>query len=196
MVFEQALGPHHPTLGTALSSLGYVAGWQGDFEFGRVALERSIRILETSVGRDHYYYSVAAGNLGALAFLAGDYATAGEYYELARQSLVRQLGPAHPSVGYALVNLAELALTQGQLALALEHADASLAILESKLGREHIDLLLPLETRGRALLGLERAHEAAEPLQRALTIHERAQHGEAELTELRAALARALAQPD
>ncbi len=190
-VFEQALGPDHPTIGFVLGTLGYVAGWQGDFAAGRRAFERSVAILEATVGRDHYYYSDAVGKLGAVEFLAGDYAAAGTHYEFARASLERQMGSDHPSVGIAFVNLAELALTEGRLELALEHADAALAILEPKLGLEHLDLALPLETRGQALLGLARASEAVAPLERALAIHQREQHGEASLVELRAALERA-----
>jgi tetratricopeptide (TPR) repeat protein len=177
-------------LGYTLGSLGYFAGWQGDFASGRAQLERSIRIIEASVGREHYYYADAQGKLGALLFLAGDYAEAGEHYELARASLERQMGPTHYSVGIALGNLAELALAQRSYPSALERADAALAILEAKLGLEHTDLLLALETRGRALLELARPSEAIEPLRRVLGIRE---HDDPRtLAPTRFALARAL----
>jgi tetratricopeptide (TPR) repeat protein len=188
--FEASLGPDHPLLGYTLGSLGYVAGWQHDFASGRLQLERSVRIIEASVGPEHYYYADAQGKLGALLFLAGDYTDAGEHYEIARASYERQMGPTHPSVGIAIGNLAELALVERAYPSALERADAALAILEPKVGREHLDLLLPLDTRGQALLELGRPSEAIEPLRRVLGIRE---HDDPRtLAPTRFALARAL----
>jgi tetratricopeptide (TPR) repeat protein len=109
----------------------------------------------------------------------------------ARAAIERALAMAETSGGYLRTRLADVLRRQGEHAAALAADRRALAEIEETGSDFVLDAALTGE--GLDLLALGRAADAVAPLERALSLRERASVKAPELTETRFALARALA---
>lgn len=170
---EKLHGPDHPTVGTALNSLGLLYRAQGRYAEAEPLYRRFISIREKSLGPDHPNVATALNNLAVLFKVQGRFREAENLYKRSLAIREKALGADHPQVGTSLGNLAQLYYSEARHAEAEPLAKRDLAIREKYAkGANDVDL-------GRALNNLALVYDAqgrvaeAEPIyQRALAIHE------------------------
>ena len=107
-IYERALGPDHPSVGTSLNNLAELYRAQGRYAEAEPLYRRSLAIREKALGPDHPDVGTLLNNLAVMYENQGRYA---EAEPLQRRSVAireKALGPDHPNLGVSLGNLATL----------------------------------------------------------------------------------------
>jgi tetratricopeptide (TPR) repeat protein len=73
-VFESALGPNHPEVGTALNNLARLYRAQGRFAEAEPLIKRSLAVSEKALGPDHADVGRSLNNLADLYQAQGRFA--------------------------------------------------------------------------------------------------------------------------
>ena len=171
---EEALGPEHPNVGTALNNLGELYRAQGRLAEVEPLYRRSLAIYEKALGPEHPKVGTSLNNLAGLYRAQGRYA---EAEPLIRRDLAIQekaLGPVHPDVGTSLNNLAGLYQDQGRYSEAEPLYRRSLAIREKALRPEHPAVGESLNNLAELYRDQGRYAEAEPLYRRSLAIREKA----------------------
>jgi tetratricopeptide (TPR) repeat protein len=171
---ETALGPDHPTVGTARNGLGGVLHNLGDLAGARTQLERALQIGEAALGPDHPSVGTTRSNLGGVLYDLGDLAGARTQLERALQIGEAVLGPDHPDVGAWRGNLGTLLHNLGELPGARTQLERALQIGEAALGPDHPEIGIQRNNLGRVLQDLGELPGARTQYERALQINEAA----------------------
>ncbi|MGD0145219.1 MAG: tetratricopeptide repeat-containing protein, partial [Rhizomicrobium sp.] len=134
---EQALGPDHPDVATAL---GYLASLYASQSLNADAvplLQRSLAIREKALGPDDLEVAMAANNLGAAFSELGRYGDAEPLLKRALAIREKALGPNNPDTAATLNNLAYLYDVQSRFTEAETLYQRSLDGYEKALGPNH-----------------------------------------------------------
>jgi serine/threonine-protein kinase len=112
---EKTLGPDHPKLGTAYTSLAFVLGRTGNPERKLELEQRALALEESNLGLDHPNVGLTLINLGHSLLAANRFAEAQEALERAVSNLEVALGPDHVYVGSALGALGDALVHRWEL---------------------------------------------------------------------------------
>jgi tetratricopeptide (TPR) repeat protein len=171
---EQALGPDHPDVVPALTSLATSYWMQGQSAQAEPLCQRAVRLCEQALEPDHPAGALALNRLAVLFMEQGKYAQAEPLLQRTLHIWEQAHGPDHPSVALVFNNLAVLFMEQGKYAQAEPFLQRALHIWEQVLGPDHYDLALPLENLAELYTAQRKYVEARALLQRALQIREQA----------------------
>jgi len=173
-IYEKALGPDHPSVGTLLNNLGELYRAQGRYAETEPLFRRSLAIREKVLGPDHPDIGTTLNNLALLYKAQGRYAETESLHQRSLSIAEKALGPDHPKVWAALNNLAALYEMQGRYAEAEPLFRRSLTIREKALGPDHPNVAMALNNLA-ALYESQGRYAEAEPLfRRSLAIREKA----------------------
>ena len=174
---EEALGPDHADVGTAVNNLAALLNSQGRSAEAEPLFRRNLAIREKVLGPNHPDVGTALHNLAVLVDSLGRHTEAEPMYRRDLAISEKAYGPNHLSVGITLTNLAELLRAQGNLAEAEPLFVRGLAIQEKSLGRLQGGAQVNLAAAANNLATLYRAqgrYAEAEPLyRRSLAIREK-----------------------
>ncbi len=162
-IFEETLGPDHPTVGQALLLPGSVALVRGDLEAAQHHYTRAVEIFERTVGAGHGDHATALLSLANLARAKGEYETARDLTAKALVGLVASFPEDNRRVMAARANLASLDHQLGNLAGARARYQ-DIATLQRKTLGEHYELSITLANLARVeaeLRDLDAARAAA-----------------------------------
>jgi tetratricopeptide (TPR) repeat protein/CHAT domain-containing protein len=173
-IYEEALGPDHPDVATAVNNLALLYDKQGRYAEAEPLYKRALAIDEKALGPDHLDVATVLNSLAALYDDHGRYAEAEPLIKRALAIDQKALGPDHPAVAEALNNLATLYDSQGRYAEAEPLYKRSLAIREKALGPDHPDVAAALNNLAE-LYRSQGRYADAEPLyKRSLAIDQKA----------------------
>jgi tetratricopeptide (TPR) repeat protein len=171
---EAALGPDHPSVGTALNNLAELYRVQGKYDLAEPLYERVNTIFEVALGPDHPDVGMSCGNLAGLYEATGRLEDAEPLRERELAIMENALPEGHPNIGTALSNLAGLYDAQGKYDLAEPLYERVNTIFEVALGPDHPDVGTSLNNLA-GLYSTQGKYDRAEPFyERALRIGEAA----------------------
>ena len=169
-VLEGQLGPDHPALGPALSTLSHIHSARAEYEQVRLVDERRLDVFLRAFGPDSVQLIAVYNDLGGAMQYTGAAERGLAYYHQALALAERTYGPEHPQAGKMLCNIGLYNAEYGQVDLALPYFERCLTVFERNLGPEHVRLLKPLVNVG-SLSSRRGAHaRALDSLQRAASI--------------------------
>lgn len=174
LLYEEALGPHHPLVAAALNALGNAHMNLGEVAQAQTLYERSLAINEAALGREHPSVAENLNNLAKVYARSGSLPEAKAMFERALTVQERTLGREHPDVALILSNVAVLHHMMGAPADAVPLHTRALAIYEKALGPEHPDLTRTLGGLANAYTDIKEYEKAQELYARALAIREKA----------------------
>ena len=97
-IYEKALGPEHPYVGTSLNNLALMYQAQGRYAEAELLLRRGLAIREKALGPEHPDVGQSLNNLASLYQAQGRYADAEPLLSAALAICEKALGPEHPDV--------------------------------------------------------------------------------------------------
>lgn len=153
-LFEEALGPHHPNVLTALSNLAEALAAQGDHRAARAVLQRMVDIEVAVHGRSHPDLAKALGRLAEALITLGDYPKAKACWEEAVAITERVAGPDHADTLRVLNSLANLLTEMGEYEAALQAYQRILATRTRTLGPDHLDVAVSQNNLGALLANM------------------------------------------
>jgi CHAT domain-containing protein/Tfp pilus assembly protein PilF len=170
---ERVLGLEHRDVAEAISGLGALYFYKGEYAKTESLYQRALDIREKVLGPEHPIVAASLNNLAIVYQEKGEYAKAEPLYQRALAIREKVLGPEHPLVAASLSNLATLHFKTGAYLKAEPLYQRALAISENVLGPEHPNVASSLI--GLALIYSDRGdYQKAESLTvRALAIRER-----------------------
>ncbi len=168
------LGPDHPRVASALSSLGGALISEDDALGAVEYFRRALTILEKVSGPEAATTAMAMANLGAADLELDRLDEADALISRSQAVRERTLGPDHPRVAQGLSNFAGLRRKQGRFDEALEMARRALAIKERTYGPEHASTAYSHEGIADILWAEGKAAAALVEYQRALEIRKKA----------------------
>ncbi|MGK3987328.1 tetratricopeptide repeat protein [Sorangium sp. So ce136] len=173
-LYENVLGPNHPTVAKALSNVAVLYRERGDYAQAEELHRRALAIREKALGLDHPSVASSLNDLAVLYRTKGNYAQAESLAERALALQKKALGLDHPDIAQSLTTLAALCADKGDYARSESLHERALAIREEALGAGHPDVALSLNNLA-ALYRAKGDHAQAERLsERALAIEEKA----------------------
>ncbi|MDO8546834.1 MAG: tetratricopeptide repeat protein [Nitrospirales bacterium] len=173
-LYEKDLGPDHPFVATALTTLAELYRANGEHARAEPPFTRVLAIREAMLGPGHPDVATALNDLALLYDAMGDYAKSQPLYQRALAIRDKAQGGGHPDVATALNNLALLYDATGNAAKAEPLYQRALSIREQALGREH-PLVAAVLNNLAVLLGATGSPAKAESMhQQALAIREKA----------------------
>ena len=95
-IYEQQLGPEHPSTATSLNNLAGLYRLQGKYPEAEPLLERALAIREQQLGPEHPDTATSLNNLASLYQAQGKYPEAEPLYQRALAIYTRAFGPKHP----------------------------------------------------------------------------------------------------
>jgi tetratricopeptide (TPR) repeat protein len=134
---EQFLGPHHPNVAVALSSVATSLQCQGKSSEAQSVYERALAIAERVHGPHHPDVASALCNLGSLYLDQKVQPRAKSLFERALGIREHVFGPHHLSVANTLGFLGDSCRAVGDLAQAKTLYERALDIYQTQLGRTH-----------------------------------------------------------
>lgn len=171
---EAQLGPSHPGVGSALTTLGIVLRLRGDYPGARSLFERALSIQEQALGTAHPELARTLTMAALLAVDTGDLSAAQGLHERALSIREQALGAGDPGVAENLNGLGVILERRGDSAGAERYHERALAIREKALGPEHPDVAASLNNLAN-LRSDTGDYAAARSLhERALSIREKA----------------------
>jgi tetratricopeptide (TPR) repeat protein len=170
VVYEQALGPGHPYVATAVNNLGLVLIDLGDLAGAKVALERALTIDEAAFDPDHPNVARDVNSLGLVLQDLGDLAGARAAFEWALAIDEAAFGSDHPNVAIGVNNLGNVLKDLGDLAGAKVALERALAIDEAAFGSDHPNVAIRVNNLGNVLRDLGDLAGARAHYERALRI--------------------------
>ena len=139
-IFEQALGPDHPSVAMSLNNLAAVHEVTGAYAQARALNERALAIREQALGPEHPDVAMSLNNLANVQTATGDQAQAQALHERALAIKEKALGPVHPDVAMILLNLGIAALAEGKPFDALPPLARAVKIVDTSDSVETIEL--------------------------------------------------------
>jgi tetratricopeptide (TPR) repeat protein len=136
-LWEKALGPEHPLMADALTSVGIVLNAQGHYDEALGHYQRALEVYRRAYGPEHPLCAIHLNNMATALRLQGKVAEAVARHGEALALSERALGPEHPSTGMLRVNLGDALLRQGKAREALVHYEHALSTLTTVHGRAH-----------------------------------------------------------
>ncbi len=170
---EQALGPGHLDVASALNQFARLCDEKGDYAKAASAHQRALAIREKRLGPDHPTTVVSAHNLALVYKTQGDYAQAEPLFRRALPVIEKAGGANHPDVANAADNLAAVYLQMGDYARAEPLFQRALAIREKVRGPDHPAVAYSLNNLATLYDRLGQYAKAVELHQRALAIKEK-----------------------
>jgi tetratricopeptide (TPR) repeat protein/nucleoside phosphorylase len=171
-IYEQQLGPEHPSAATSLNNLAVLYDRQGKYEHAEPLYARFLAISTKAYGTEHLSVATGLNNLAQLYGSQGKYMEAERLHMRALAIREQLLGSQHPTTISSVNNLAILYRDQGKYAQVEPLFVYILAIREQQLGSQHPHTANSLNNLGH-LYFLQKKYEQAEPLfTRALAIRE------------------------
>ncbi|MBI2894322.1 MAG: serine/threonine protein kinase [Deltaproteobacteria bacterium] len=189
-ILEGQLGRDHPVIAQGLSNHGATLEKMHRFEDAAGIYRRALAIQERALSPDHGSLLATHNNLALVLRKLGRLDEAALHTARAVE-IGERLGPDHPYLAEALVGMAALEHARGRERLAIGTYERALEIQARALGAEHPDLAYPLAGIGESYLVLGDAARAAEALERALGLLEKAHVEPLGLAKTRFGLARA-----
>jgi CHAT domain-containing protein/Flp pilus assembly protein TadD len=172
-IFEKALGPDHPDVGTSLNNLAVLYENLGRYEEVDSLYQRSLAIREKALGPNHPAVALSLHSLAELYVTQGRYADAEPLFVRALTINEDTFGLDHPAVATSLNDLAIVYEKQGRYAQSESLYQRALAIREMALGPDHPEVALSLDNLS-VFYGLQRRYTEAEDLsKRSLAITEK-----------------------
>ena len=129
-IFEQSVGPEHPTVARILGNIAVVLVQQGQLDTALQHDHRALTIFEHALGPEHPDYALMLVNIGAILQEQGEHREARDHIHRALVIYERALDPEHHSFVYPSIQLATIAVEQRDLATARRHAERAVSILE------------------------------------------------------------------
>ena len=117
-IFQQALGPEHPTIGNVFKNIAGLKVNEGELAKAEEYYRQALGILQKKLGEDNPDVAEALDGLGALYSREAEYAKAEPLLQKALAIREKALGPEHPDVVSTLVNLCALQSAKGNFAAA------------------------------------------------------------------------------
>jgi len=141
-ITREVVGPEHPQIVSALSTLAETVSEAGDADAAAAYLQRALAINERVAGPSSPATAMTLNNLGSVERTRGHFAEAEA--ALARSLAIREraLGAAHPDTASTLGNLAELRRVQGRYGEAAALVQRVLAIYLEAYGPKHARVAL------------------------------------------------------
>ena len=164
---EQALGPDHPAVADALTSLANDDYKLGEFAEGAAVARRALAIYERTYGPEHPKIAASLNNVAVALYSLGDTTQAEALYLRALAVREAALGPWHSGVAISLLNLANVYVSTGEPVRALPLFERTVAINERAFGPDHPEVAGSLNNVGLALTTMGEHG-------RAVVLHERA----------------------
>ncbi|MGD8868583.1 MAG: serine/threonine-protein kinase [Gemmatimonadales bacterium] len=172
-LYEDVLGPDHPSVANILSSLAVVHWARGEYAEAEPLLERSLEIRERTLGPDHPETAGTLNNLGALHWTLKQYDEAERFYLRAKEIYERTMGPDHPLTAAAYNNLGETYWALGRYGESNAYFMRALSIKQQVLAADHPSLAITLNGLANLRRDEGNASEAEALYKRALGIRER-----------------------
>jgi hypothetical protein len=139
---ESALGPGHPRLGAALTTLADVCTRQRDLPAARRHAERAVHLFEATANDQDV--AVALQRLANVSSVAGDLERALREYRDALARTLRSAGPSHLYTASAHTNVGDVLRKLGRADEARIELEAARAIYEQTTGLDNEQALLVL----------------------------------------------------
>ncbi|HMZ81045.1 MAG TPA: tetratricopeptide repeat protein, partial [Acidobacteriota bacterium] len=136
-IIEQAFGPDHPSVASALNNLAVVLLLKQEYLLAEPLLRRGLAIREKNFGKEHPDVAVSLGALANLMYLKGDLTQAEILNQQALAIREKAFGPDHPDIALSLLNLGNVYWTMRDLARTETHFKRALAMTETTLGPDH-----------------------------------------------------------
>jgi len=173
-LYEKDLGPEHPYVATALTTLARLYRANGEYAKAEPLFQRVLAVREQTLGPAHPDVATTLNDLALLYDATGDFAKAEPLYQRALAIRERAQGIGHPDVATTLNNLALLYDATGNFTKAEPLYQRALVIRERAFGREHLLVAVVLNNMAVSLVAAG-SPAKAEPLHRqALDIREKA----------------------
>jgi|JI10StandDraft_1071094.scaffolds.fasta_scaffold07591_9 serine/threonine protein kinase/tetratricopeptide (TPR) repeat protein len=174
VIFEESLGPEHPSVTAAISNIAIqhieTENYEEAIRLSEQALELDRRIL----GPNHPDVALSLHSLATIYMNRGEYARSKVLHEEALAILEAAFGDVHPTIAVLLNSLGNLYTYQRAYADALPIHERALRIREATLGPDHPDVAQSLSNLGSIYLAQDKLEQAQTQLERALDIWERA----------------------
>lgn len=171
--YEAALGPEHPFIADALSSLGHDLAEQGQYVESTEYTNRALQIWERTHGTQHPRFAGGLNDLGFAQMYRAEYEEAEATFLRALAVSEEAFGPEDLHVAVVLSNLGGVQAALGHHEKAREAHRRALAITERELGPEHPDVALELMSLANRAKSLGELAKAEQLFKRALSILER-----------------------
>jgi tetratricopeptide (TPR) repeat protein/tRNA A-37 threonylcarbamoyl transferase component Bud32 len=173
-LWTAALGPEHPSVGTALNNIGIVQRKQGNYSDALVSMNEALRIREATLGPSHPRVADARYNIGNVLRQLGRDDEALALFEQALATWQAGLGPRHRNVAFGLSNIGNVHFGRGELDQALALYEQANEIWIETLGAEHTDVAMGLNNIGNVYYTRGDLEQALVTYQRAVAIWEAA----------------------
>lgn len=174
---QAVLGDDHPSLPPAFNSLALTHERLAQYPQAIAALERGLKILESSRSAAHFTKAVLAQNLGGMWIQQRDFVAAKPWLERAMISFEQAVEPDNPALAGPLGMLSDVALAEGNLAAARAGFERSLRLREDGMGPRSGNLVPSLiglakvaNAQGDAKAALQHAHRALHDLDEEATL--------------------------
>ncbi len=184
-IWEQELGPEHPSTVIVMANLARLLSAQGEFEEALPYLQRALEIRERTLGPKHPNTMMSLNNLGLLLKSLGKYKEARPLLERVLAIQEETLGMEHPTTGIGVNNLAVLLQAQGQYDEARPLYERALQIKQKAYGPEHLVVANQLNNLADLCRVQGRYEEARTMFERALSIKQKElglEHAETAMT--------------
>jgi serine/threonine protein kinase/tetratricopeptide (TPR) repeat protein len=170
MLREQAFGPEHPDVATALNNLGLQRLADGDGDAARADFQRALQIGETALGPEHPRLALFLNNLANVAYGRGELDEALPLYQRTADILTEHFGEDHPSTLTTRGNLGLVLRGKGEPERALVVAQDVLDRSTQVLPAGHASLGMAHNNLAGVLWDLKRLDEAQSHYEQALEI--------------------------
>jgi tetratricopeptide (TPR) repeat protein/predicted Ser/Thr protein kinase len=175
-IYEQVLGPTHPTIALVLLNLGVTQDQLDQQHAALDSFNRGIEIVKAVQGPEHSNLGYLYNSVGVTRKGLGDWEGSLAAHRQALEIWEATLGSDHPSVALVQSNIGAMLCARGQCEEGLILQRRALATLEAKHGPEHPRVGTTHTAIGKTLCELRSYSEALEHHRRALAILE-ASHG-------------------
>jgi serine/threonine protein kinase len=167
---EEALGPDHPEVMTALQSFAAMRMMMGELDEARGIQERVVEFNERTLGPHHPLVATSLHHLARHSLLTGDPGRAGQLLERALAIQEAAYGPQSARLVWVLDALGEVKERQNELPEARALLERSVALSEKHHGPDHPRLTTTLYSLGMAYGAGGDAEKQLEVFERALAI--------------------------
>ena len=165
---EQAYGPHHPKLGSALGTLSQILRAQNKDSLA--VSQRTWRIFHDAYGPDHPTSAGSEMNFAQALMIAERFPEARERLDRADVVFAKVFGDGHPLRAAIAANLADIYRHERNWDAALAASGRAIAILEAMQGPVSADVSGARRDRARILATADRMPEAIAEQARAIAI--------------------------
>ena len=173
-LWADALGPEHPSVGTALNNIGIIQRKQAKYDEALASMTEALQIREATLGANHPKVGDALYNIGNVRRQLGQDDEALALFQRALGIWKSGLGPRHRTVAFGLSNIGNVHFGRGELDEALALYEQARDIWSEALGPEHTDVAMAINNIGNVYYTRGDHEQALESYQRAVAIWEAA----------------------